>query len=70
MNKCVECGKPARLALGAEDVYTDTCSNECSIAAFNREYEAGNVVCVGELTPSKIHEALSSGGWTVPGGDA
>lgn len=61
-SKCIECGAPARLAIGAEDVYSVHCSNECAIQAWNRDVELARVVCIGELTVEKIDEALSTTG--------
>lgn len=63
---CIECGAPARLTR-ALDAYDTTCSNECAIAAWNRDVERGAVVCVGEITTKKIDDALSTTGWDVPG---
>lgn len=61
-SKCIECGAPARLAIGAEDVYSAHCSNECAIQAWNRDVERGLVTCVGELTVEEIDERLSTTG--------
>jgi hypothetical protein len=68
MKLCIVCNEPARLMRGMDDLYADTCSNECSVAAWNREQHT--FVCVGDLTVEKIDEALSGNGWTVPGEEA
>lgn len=62
---CIECGKPARLAIGADDVYAAHCSNECAIATWNREQAEGRITCVGDLTVAKIDEALATTGIDV-----
>lgn len=69
MKRCIECGEPARL-LRTLDGFADTCSDQCSIALWNREQAEGRITCVGELTVKQIDAALSTTGWTVPGGEA
>ena len=68
--RCSECGAPARLAIGAEDIYAEHCSNACALARWEKDVAQGGVVCVGEITVSKIDEALSTTGWELPGGEA
>lgn len=67
MKRCIECGEPARLNR-ALDGFEETCSNECALIAWERD--SAGLVCVGEVTVEKIHTALSTTGWTVPGGEA
>lgn len=61
--KCIECGKPARLARGMDDIYSEHCSNECAVQTWERYRQAGSVVCVGNLTVAKIDEQLSTTGF-------
>lgn len=61
VKRCTECGEPARLLRGMDDLYADTCSNECSIAAWSRSRHS--FVCVGDLTVAKIEEQLSTTGF-------
>jgi hypothetical protein len=48
---------------GMDDLYADTCSDACSVTAWNREQHT--FVCVGELTTKKIDEQLSTTGFSL-----
>lgn len=67
MKLCSECNKPARLNRALND-WDDQCSNDCALIAWERD--SAGLVCVGELTTKQIDTALSTTGWTVPGGEA
>lgn len=58
---CAKCGKPVRLKFGEVDVFDDACSNECAIALWNADQEAGHVVAIG-ITPTSLDEKLSTTG--------
>lgn len=55
---CIECSKPARLAIGIDDLYAAHCSNECALATWNRE----RLASVGSLTVARIDHVLSTTG--------
>jgi len=69
VKRCIECGEPARLLRDVSD-FSEHCSDGCAWLTWQKEIEQGRVVCVGEVTVEKIHTALSTTGWTVPGGEA
>lgn len=61
-SKCLVCGDPARLAIGAEDVYAAHCSNACASAQWEMERLMGRIQVVTELTEQTLDEALSTTG--------
>ncbi|MGE0206153.1 MAG: hypothetical protein AB7E70_19475 [Hyphomicrobiaceae bacterium] len=61
-SKCLMCGEPARLAIGAEDVYAAHCSDACAVEQWNLEQLHGRITIVGELTEKSLDEALSTTG--------
>jgi len=69
VKRCIECGEPARLLRDVSG-FSEHCSDACVALTWQREIEQGRIVCVGEITVKQIDAALSTTGWTVPGGEA